>query len=115
VAGEWGHIQFNLKDAATGRPITDLQPYLGAFGHMLMMSEDMADYVHAHPPASPENDVSRGVAGPEVSFEGYIPRPGLYRAWTQFRRDGKIITIPFTFRAVTLEESVKAQVPSSAR
>jgi hypothetical protein len=26
-----------------------LQTYLGAFGHTLIMSEDMLDYVHTHP------------------------------------------------------------------
>jgi hypothetical protein len=112
VAGEWGHMRFTLKDSATGQPVTDLQPYLGAFGHMLMMSEDMADYVHAHPVASPETDVARGVAGPEVAFEGYMPRAGLYRAWTQFQRAGRLVTVPFTFRVMTLEESVR---PAPAR
>src|SRR5262245_20861279 len=34
-AGLYGHLTFNLTDAATGRPITDLQTYLGAFGHTL--------------------------------------------------------------------------------
>ena len=48
-AGLYGHLTFNLTDAATGRPITDLQTYLGAFGHTLIMSEDMVDYVHSHP------------------------------------------------------------------
>ena len=40
---------FHLTDTATGRPITDLQTYLGAFGHTLIMSEDMVEYVHSHP------------------------------------------------------------------
>ena len=39
---------FTLTDTKTGRPITDLQTYLGAFGHTLIMSEDMLDYVHSH-------------------------------------------------------------------
>ena len=115
VAGEWGHMRFTLKDSATGQPVTDLQPYLGAFGHMLMMSEDMADYVHAHPVASPETDIARGVAGPEVAFEGYMPRAGLYRAWTQFQRAGRLVTVPFTFRVLTLEERARLQTaPNSA-
>ena len=49
VAGLYGHLNFHLTDTATGRPITDLQTYLGAFGHTLIMSEDMVDYVHSHP------------------------------------------------------------------
>ena len=49
VVGLYGHLNFHLTDTATGRPITDLQTYLGAFGHTLIMSEDMVDYVHSHP------------------------------------------------------------------
>ena len=41
--------KFHLTDTRTGRPVTDLQTYLGAFGHTLIMSEDMVDYVHSHP------------------------------------------------------------------
>ena len=43
VEGLYGHLNFHLTDTGTGRPITDLQTYLGAFGHTLIMSEDMAD------------------------------------------------------------------------
>ena len=38
----------HLTDTATGRPVTDLQTYLGAFGHTLIMSEDLNEYVHSH-------------------------------------------------------------------
>jgi hypothetical protein len=74
---------------------------------MLMITDDMRDYVHSHPTARPENDITRGSGGPDVEFEGYMPRAGYYRAWTQFQRGGKVITIPFTFRVRTLEESVR--------
>src|SRR5262245_9687546 len=46
-AGQYGHLNFHLTDTASGRPIADLQTYLGAFGHTLIMSEDMVDYVHS--------------------------------------------------------------------
>jgi Heavy metal binding domain len=111
VAGLYGHLIFHLTDTATGQPITDLQTYLGAFGHTLIMSEDMADYVHSHPidiSASDENgpkmfmlpagvDPEKLRGGPEVTFEGLMPKPGSYRAWTQFRRNGKIYTFATTF------------------
>ena len=111
VAGLYGHITFNLTDTSTGRPVTNLQTYLGAFGHTLIMSEDMADYVHSHPidisqtdengpkqfmlPAGVDAETLRG--GPEVTFEGLMPKPGRYRAWTQFRRNNKIYTFATTF------------------
>ena len=105
LAGEYGHLQFTLTDARTGAPISDLQPYLGAFGHTLIMSGDMRDAVHSHPSPGPESDVTRGFGGPHVTFEGYLPRSGLYRAWTQFLRNDRLTTFAFTFRVQSLDEA----------
>jgi len=107
IAGRYGHVGFTLTDATTGEPITDLQPYLGAFGHTLLLSEDLLDYVHSHPTEGPESDISKGLGGPRVTFEGYMPRPGRYRAWTQFLRKGELTTVSLTFRVLTLEEAVR--------
>jgi hypothetical protein len=109
----YGHITFHLTDARTGRPITDLQTYLGAFGHTLIMSEDMAHYVHAHPldilavnndddsvpqfVIPPGADLEQLRGGPEVTFEGLMPKAGRYRAFTQFRRNDKLYTFAYTF------------------
>jgi hypothetical protein len=116
VAGLYGHLTFQLTDSRTGRPITDLQTYLGAFGHTLIMSEDMVDYVHSHPldivagtadddstpqfviPPGADLETLRG--GPEVTFDGLLPKPGRYRAWTQFRRNNTVHTFASTFEVV---------------
>ena len=115
VTGQYGHINFHLTDKDTGRPIIDLQTYLGAFGHTLIMSEDMVDYVHSHPLdilAQPDDDgnprfiippgadLEKLRGGPDVTFEGLMPKPGLYRSWTQFRRNDKIYTFAFTFNVI---------------
>ena len=115
VTGLYGHLNFHLTDKNTGLPITDLQTYLGAFGHTLIMSEDMVDYVHSHPLdilAMPDDDgnprflippgadLEKLRGGPDVTFEGLMPKPGMYRAWTQFRRNDKIYTFAFTFNVV---------------
>ncbi len=112
VTGLYGHLNFHLTDTSTGAPVTDLQTYLGAFGHTLIMSEDMVDYVHSHPldilastdddgnpkfVISPGADLEKLRGGPDVTFEGLMPKPGRYRAWTQFRRNDKIHTFVFTF------------------
>jgi len=105
VAGQYGHLAFRLSDAATGEPVTDLQPYLGAFGHAFVLSEDLRDSVHSHPPEWRDGrEVTSGFGGPEVMFEGYMPRPGRYRVWSQFLRRGELVTIPFTFEVFTLDE-----------
>jgi hypothetical protein len=117
--GQYGHLNFHLTDAASGRPLTDLQTYLGAFGHTLIMSEDMVEYVHSHPLdilAKPDDDggtpqfvippgadLEKLRGGPDVTFEGLMPKPGRYRAWTQFRRNDKIHTFAFTFNVAASE------------
>jgi hypothetical protein len=116
MVGLYGHMTYHLTDTATGKPITDLQTYLGAFGHTLIMSEDMAQYVHSHPLdilAKPDDDggpptfvIAPGAdleklrGGPDVTFEGLMPKPGRYRAWTQFRRHDKLHTFSVTFNVV---------------
>jgi hypothetical protein len=122
VAGLYGHLNFHLTDAATGRPVADLQPYLGAFGHTLVMSEDMTSYVHAHPinivdvpddgglPVfliPPGADLSKLRGGPDVTFDGLIPKAGRYRAFTQFQRNDRVYTFPFTFEAVARGEGAQ--------
>jgi hypothetical protein len=105
VAGQYGHFAFRLSDAASGEPVTDLQPYLGAFGHAFVLSEDLRDSVHSHPPEWRDGrEITSGFGGPDVMFEGYMPRPGKYRVWAQFLRRGELVTIPFTFEVFTLDE-----------
>ncbi len=108
VAGEYGHLRFTLTDASTGAPIADLQPYLGAFGHTLILSEDLQDYVHSHP-SEGADDISKGFGGPRVTFEGYMPRPGRYRAWTQFLRKDRLTTLTFTFSVLSLEDAARGR------
>ncbi len=106
-AGSYGHLTFHLTNARTDQPIKDLQTYLGAFGHMLMMSEDMVDYVHSHPVEIPSSELNleqlRG--GPDVAFEGLLPKPGRYRAWTQFRYNDKVYTFANTFEVFDVGQS----------
>jgi hypothetical protein len=119
IAGLYGHLSYYLTDASSGRAVTDLQPYLGAFGHTLIVSEDLVDYVHSHPIdlTTPYDEGSgpklfmlpmhaghsgheefRG--GPQVTFDGLMPRPGRYRAFTQFRWRDALRTFAFTFDVV---------------
>lgn len=119
VAGLYGHLNFSLSDAATGEPATDLQAYLGAFGHTLILNEDMTEYVHSHPidlstgfddeagpmlfmlPMGVDPETLSG--GPEVTFDALMPAAGRYRAFTQFRRNDEILTFAFTFEVAAAE------------
>jgi hypothetical protein len=104
IAGQRVALKYHLTDAKTGQPIRDLVPYLGAWGHTLVLSEDQSDYVHSHPeevvPDTPDKSKLRG--GPDATFNAFFPEPGNYRIWTQFQRGDILTTVSFTVRAERL-------------
>jgi hypothetical protein len=75
-----------FKDANNSAPIDNLQPYLGAFGHLLMIHEDGRTYVHAHPEPRQGQNNKEG----RLTFLARPPKPGLFRAWIEFQRNGKV-------------------------
>jgi Cu+-exporting ATPase len=100
--GETSDFHLSFTDAATGRPLDDLQPYLGAAGHVVVMRQDGSTFNHAH--AETEDDQGRPVFalpgqefGPELDLHVKFDTAGTYRLWGQFRlADGTVITAPFT-------------------
>lgn len=98
IAGRVVPLTLQLIDEGTRQPVVDLEPYLGAWGHALILSEDMIDCIHAHPRGQLSEGTDRGAlrGGPEVTFEGLLPKPGRYRLWLQFQRRGRTTTVPFT-------------------
>jgi hypothetical protein len=85
-------INFQLTDRVSGEPVMNLEPYLGAMGHLVVIEARSKAYVHAHP--EPDEGTSSN-----VSFSAHLPASGRYAAWVQFQRDGKILTVPFVFDA----------------
>lgn len=86
-------LSLRISEAATGRSVDDLELYLGAWGHMLIVSDDLADIIHVHP--APETKPG----GPDIAFGVRFPRPRDYRIWVQFQRRGKVHTTSFIVRA----------------
>lgn len=81
-------IRFKIT-GADGKAIGNLQPYLGAMGHLVVIKSGTLDYVHAHP-------VGDSKTAPEgvVEFEAHLPSAGIYKAWGQFRHNGRVLTFP---------------------
>jgi Cu+-exporting ATPase len=104
-AGGSSDLRFALTDDATGRPVDDLQPYLAAAGHVVVMRADGSTFAHEH--AEVTDDRGRPVFalpgqtfGPELDVHAEFPTAGVYRLWAQFRlADGSVITAPFTVEA----------------
>jgi hypothetical protein len=86
-AGKEATVRFEV--IADGKAVTDLEPYMGAMGHLVVISHDATRYVHAHPKEGKD-------AGPNVvAFEAHFPAAGLYKGWGQFKRGGTVRVIPF--------------------
>jgi hypothetical protein len=109
VAGQHGHLIFTVTKTGTNAPVTELQTYLGAFGHLFIMNEDMAEYVHSHPVETPsaQLNINEIRGGPTVMFEGLMPRPGRYRAWAQFKYHDEIYTFNTTFEVSEVGEYLR--------
>jgi hypothetical protein len=78
-----------------GEPVTDLAPYLGAFGHLVALREGDLGYLHVHP----DQENGEADAGPDVPFLAEVPSAGRYRLFLDFRHDGVVRTAPFTLEA----------------
>jgi hypothetical protein len=102
VAGALVPLKYRLTDERTGELVRDLEPYLGAWGHTLILNSDQSEYLHSHPTEMLPDNVERATlrGGPEVEFQTMFPAPGNYRIWTQFQRAGRVITVFFTVRVV---------------
>ncbi|MEO5897190.1 MAG: heavy metal-binding domain-containing protein [Vicinamibacterales bacterium] len=85
-------LTITMSDEQTGAPVTDLQPFLGAPAHMLVVRADLSDAIHGHPEEI-------GTGGPTVTFHPLIPADGVYKVWIQIQRGGKVITAPFLVSA----------------
>ena len=68
-AGEEVRLNFTATDAKSGNPATDLQPYLGALAHFVIISEDTADFLHAHPMDKTEEKTQMSFAFKEGNRE----------------------------------------------
>lgn len=104
VAGRDETLQYHIVDDVTGAPIADLEPYLAAFGHTLVLSEDTIHYVHAHPVESLPDGRLPAAGGPNLTFKAMLPKPGRYRLWTQLKRRGVVSTVSFTVAAASPAE-----------
>ena len=81
ISGSKTQMYFKVK------PDEGLEKYLGAWGHMLVASDDLIDMIHEHP------FIADG--GPQVQFNVIFPRAKSYRVWVQFQRKGVVNTAHF--------------------
>ncbi|MEU3731818.1 hypothetical protein AB0E81_20775 [Streptomyces sp. NPDC033538] len=89
--------ELKLKVSRDGEPVTDLQPYLGAYGHLVALRSGDLAHLHVHPNGEPGDGSTE--PGPEISFTATAPSGGTYRLFLDFQHRGKVHTAAFTVRA----------------
>ncbi|KUG07812.1 heavy metal-binding domain-containing protein [Solirubrum puertoriconensis] len=85
----------SVQVSRNGQPVTDLDNYLGAKGHMVVISQNTEQYLHVHP------QEARSSAGSAIGFNSAFEQPGIYRVFLQFKHAGQVQTADFTLNVVT--------------
>jgi P-type Cu+ transporter len=108
------HSSFVVTIEQNGKPVTDLEPYLGAASHVVVLDESAGGFAHVHAVAGAaeeaphagdtEADMEEMSApparfGPELSFTHTFEKPGLYKVWSQFSHNGQVQTVSWVVEA----------------
>jgi hypothetical protein len=105
--GKLSWFRFRVEDK-DGKPVNDLEPYMGMAGHAVFVRSDESVFAHIHPAGSvpmaalaiaeKDSGGAMEMAGhsmalpPEVSFPYGFPQPGDYRLFVQVKRNGRVET-----------------------
>ena len=116
VANHFVWLRFQLETPA-GKPVMDIEPYMGMAGHAEIVRSDRAVFAHIHPDGSvamaalelaqrnasvqsasstmdagKKMDMRMDPSSTEVSFPYGFPKAGQYRIFVQIKRGGQIET-----------------------
>lgn len=91
-AGADAKLKLSVERA--GEPVADLEPYLGAYGHLVALRAGDLAYLHVHPDGTPDDGKTR--PGPDVVFYAAVPSSGTYHLYLDFKHQGKVRTAAFT-------------------
>ncbi|GAA2729372.1 hypothetical protein [Actinocorallia aurantiaca] len=89
-----GTSELTMDISKDGRPVTDLQPYLGAYGHLVALRKDDLGYLHVHPEGAPGDGET--TPGPKITFFVEAPSGGDHRLYLDFQHEGRVHTAEFT-------------------
>lgn len=95
VAGSSNELVITIT--RDGEPVTTLEPYLGAFGHLVALREGDLAFLHVH--AEGEEPEAGETAGPEIVFAAEAPTAGRYLLYLDFQVDGEVHTAEFVLDA----------------
>lgn len=88
--------QLTLTVTKDGVPVTDLDRYLAAYGHLVALRAGDLAYLHVHPAGEPGDGTTS--AGPSITFYADVPTAGDYRLYLDFQHQGVVRSAAFTVR-----------------
>jgi Cu+-exporting ATPase len=109
-SGVPARLRVYADDSGTGAPRMDLNPYLGAPAHVVVIGEHQSSFAHLHGfvPEPRSSNVSHGHGndhgaaatssqfGPNIMFDYTFPAPGFYKIWVQtLDQDSQLITADY--------------------
>lgn len=83
------HLGIRIEKDGYNITADDLQAYLGAIAHVVIIGKKDKDMLHVHPGSN---------AHVPVHGETRFDKPGIYRMWIQFQIDGTVQTADFTVK-----------------
>lgn len=106
-------VQYSLMINKNGQPVTNLDKYLGALGHSVILKAGTLDFIHTHAGDKPDMNQGAGMGhtsentmmqneanrGPQINFTTTFPSLGVYKIFTQFQHEGEVITTDFVAEA----------------
>jgi hypothetical protein len=101
--------EVTLTVSKDGEPVTDLQPYLEAYGHLVALRQGDLAYLHVHPDGEPGDGTTK--PGPGITFSAQAPSSGAYRLYLDFKHGGKVRTAEFTVHAGNARVPVQETEP----
>jgi len=86
-SGGGGRVEFTVLRG--GAPVGDLEPYLGALGHLVTLRDGDLAFLHVHPAGD-------ATSAGRIAFDVEYPSQGRYRLFLQFKHAGRVQTVEFT-------------------
>ena len=101
-------IRFQVHVLKNGQPVQQIDPFLGAAGHAIIVSANHEAFAHAHamdgmspmanmPGCTMAMPMPHNLAQLNFESDAVIQRPGVYKAWIQTQVDGRVKTVDWTF------------------
>jgi Cu+-exporting ATPase len=105
---------FRFRITKEGKPVTGLEPYLGAPMHLAVVRSDLTQFIHAHGYSPGDLHMRLGHReaapseryGPEIDADIKFPASGGYKIFCQVQHEGKVLLFDFMVR---VEEEEKGK------